>query len=130
MDWSGRVGGQFAALGVVDLHVLHPLHELLDRTLNCVPLAHPHVSSVVLDPDVLLEGEVLVELEEDVAAVEDVLDAVERGRFLALELLLYALGAREVEHVHVRPKPALMHEDETHFGRPRLLGSRAHLFPK
>lgn len=68
-----------------------------------------------------------MQLKEYAAAVKDVLDAVERGHWPALELLLYALGTGEVEHVHVRPEPAFVHENEAHLGGPRFVGSRTHL---
>lgn len=76
MYWLWCIRRQFASFGILNLHIFYPLQEFLDRTLDIVSFAEFHISSVVLDLNVLLEDDVLVKLIENAAAVKDVLDAV------------------------------------------------------
>ena len=127
MDGPGRVWNQLAGLSVLNFLVFYPLQEFLDWALDLVSLAELHVLSAVSDPHILLESDVLMQLKEEAAAKFDILDAVQRSHWLALELLLNAVGIGEVEHVEIGPEGALVQEDATHLLSPGLVGGRPHL---
>ena len=125
MHRPGSVWRQFTGLSIFYFIVLQSLQELIDGTGGVFSLAEIDVLSVVSDPHILPEGDVLVQLKEDAAGKEEVLDAVERSHWLALELLLDAVGIGEVEDEQVRPRAALVQGHEAHLHGCGLVGGHS-----